>query len=158
LEIHVAAGAGAAGRAAPSLFLLRLLGDERLGGEHEARDRRGVLEGGADDLARVDDAGLDEILILEARGIEAEAGVAGLDPLEDDRALDARVLGDLAERLLDGALQDVDAVAAVIVELERLERLERADQRDAAAGNDALLDGRAGRVERVLDARLLLLH
>ena len=34
----------------------------------------------------------------------------------------------------------------------------RAQQRDAAAGDDALLDRRAGRVHRVLDARLLLLH
>ena len=34
----------------------------------------------------------------------------------------------------------------------------RADERDAAAGDDALLDGRARRVQRVLDAGLLLLH
>ena len=36
--------------------------------------------------------------------------------------------------------------------------VEAADERHAAAGDDALLDGRAGRVQRVLDARLLLLH
>ncbi len=34
----------------------------------------------------------------------------------------------------------------------------RADERHAAAGDDAFFDGRAGRVERVFDARLLLLH
>ena len=39
-----------------------------------------------------------------------------------------------------------------------LERRLRADERDAAAGDDALFHGRAGRVERVLDAGLLLLH
>ncbi len=33
-----------------------------------------------------------------------------------------------------------------------------AEQRHAAAGEDALFDGRAGRVQRVLDAGLLLLH
>ena len=31
-------------------------------------------------------------------------------------------------------------------------------ERGAAAGQNALLDGRAGRVERVLDARLLFFH
>ena len=31
-------------------------------------------------------------------------------------------------------------------------------QRHAAAGHDALFDGRLGRVHRVFDARLLLLH
>src|SRR4029078_8919529 len=44
------------------------------------------------------------------------------------------------------------------VELETVERGLRADERDAAAGDDALFDGRAGRVERALDAGLLLLH
>src|SRR6185295_11381909 len=65
---------------------------------------------------------------------------------------------DLAQRLLERAAQDVDAVAAVVVERQLVERRDAADQRDAAAGDDALLDGRAGRVHRVLDARLLLLH
>ena len=46
----------------------------------------------------------------------------------------------------------------VLGHLELLERLEAADERDAAAGDDALFDRRAGRVERVLDAGLLLLH
>ena len=35
---------------------------------------------------------------------------------------------------------------------------EAAQQGDAAAGDDAFLDGRAGRVQGVLDAGLLLLH
>ena len=43
-------------------------------------------------------------------------------------------------------------------ELELVERRLRAEQRDAAAGDDALFDGRARRVQRVLDAGLLLLH
>ena len=34
----------------------------------------------------------------------------------------------------------------------------RAEERDAAAGDDAFLDRRAGRVQGVLDAGLLLLH
>jgi hypothetical protein len=39
-----------------------------------------------------------------------------------------------------------------------IERLVRADQRDAAARDHALFDRRARRVQRVFDARLLLLH
>ena len=42
--------------------------------------------------------------------------------------------------------------------LELLERLLGADERDAAAGDDAFFDRRAGGVERVFDAGLLLLH
>ena len=47
---------------------------------------------------------------------------------------------------------------SLVADLELLERLERADERHAAAGDDALFDGRAGGVQRVLDAGLLLLH
>src|SRR4029079_17923798 len=56
------------------------------------------------------------------------------------------------------AAEDVDAVLAVIAELQTVERGERPDQRDAAARNDALFDGRARGVQRVLDAGLLLFH
>src|SRR5205085_699111 len=51
-----------------------------------------------------------------------------------------------------------DAVAAIVGEGQLVEHRDAADQRDAATGDDALLDGRAGRVHGVLDARLLLLH
>ncbi len=79
--------------------------------------------------------------------------------LDDDRAFAARVLHDHADRLLDRATDDVDADLLVgVLELEVLERLLRADERDAAAGDDALFDRRARRVQRVLDASLLLLH
>src|SRR5205085_8937223 len=45
-----------------------------------------------------------------------------------------------------------------VLKLQGLERTLRAEQRNAAARHDALFDGRTGRVQRVLDASLLLLH
>ena len=53
----------------------------RLGGEHQAGDRRGVLQGGADDLGRVDDAGLDMFDELLGLGVEALVLLLGLDLL-----------------------------------------------------------------------------
>ena len=44
------------------------------------------------------------------------------------------------------------------VELEVVELVDAAEQRDAAAGQEAFLDGRACGMERVLDPGLLLLH
>src|SRR3712207_8867956 len=44
-------------------LLLLLLDDQRLGREEEARDGRRVLERGAGDLGRVDDAGLHQVLV-----------------------------------------------------------------------------------------------
>jgi hypothetical protein len=45
------------------------LGDQGLGGEQQARDRRRVLQRGAHDLGRVDDAGRDQVLVLESAAL-----------------------------------------------------------------------------------------
>ena len=56
-------------------------------------------------------------------------------------------------------LDDLDADLLVgFLQLEALERALSADQRHTAAWDDALFHGRAGRVQRVFDAGLLLLH
>ena len=100
----------------------------------------------------------DQVLVLLGLRVEAEVVLAFLDLLDDDRALVAGVLAIQRSGSSMARLHDVDADLLVAVELEAFERLERAQQRHAAAGHDALLDGRLGRVQRVLDARLLLLH
>ena len=81
------------------------------------------------------------------------------DLADDDRALDACVFGDLADRRLERPEHDVDAGLDVgILVAELADRGLGAQERDAAARNDAFLDRRLGRVHRVVDAILLLLH
>ena len=80
------------------------------------------------------------------------------DLADHDRAFDAGVLDDLTDRRLERLQHDVDAGLLVgVVALELGDRRLGAQQRDAAAGDDAFFDRRAGRVERVVDAVLLLL-
>src|SRR5439155_20742717 len=91
--------------------------------------------------------------------VEAEVGVGvGLHFLDHHRALVSGVVGDHADRLLERALDDVDADLLVALGLELFERRDAAQQGHAAAGNDALLDGRLGSVHGVLDPGLLLFH
>src|SRR4051794_12145697 len=137
--------------------------DDRVGRQEEAGDARGVLQGGAFDLGRDDDAHLDQVAVLVGQGVVAVVDVlVGLDLLGDDGAVDAGVFGDLLDGGFDGAADDVDADALVVVLGAFLGLVERAgggaDDADAAAGEDAFLDGRAAGVECVLDAGLLLLH
>src|SRR5262249_25507990 len=68
------------------------------------------------------------------------------------------VLRQLAERLLERAADDARAGRLVAVERVDVDRLGGRQQRHAAAGDDALLERRAGRLDGVLDAVLLLLH
>src|SRR4051812_8430157 len=148
---HAAAGAGA--------LLLGRLRDDGLGGEDVLRDRRGVLERRARDHGRVDDARADQVDHLAGGGIQALAGGRLADVVDDDRALEAGVLRDLAERLLERADDDLRA-RLLVLDVERVEvhGVDRLEQRDPAAGHDALLEGGPGGLERVLDAVLLLLH
>src|SRR5436309_1257169 len=150
---HAARRHGRGGR-----LLLRLLGHHRLGGEEKPRHRRGVEQRRAHHLGRVDDACFEQILVLLARGVEAEGALSVLHLVEHDRALGAGVVRDPAQRLHDRLLHDLDAEALVVRNVELVEHRAGADERHAAARHDALLDRGPRRVERVLDARLLLLH
>jgi hypothetical protein len=67
---HTAHAATGHGRSFP----LRMLGDRRLGGDDQARDRRGVLEGRADELGRIDNAELDKVAVLAGLRIVARSG------------------------------------------------------------------------------------
>ncbi len=66
--------------------------------------------------------------------------------------------GDLTERLLEARRMMLTPYCCSPSSLSFSSDRQRADERHAAARDDALFDGRAGRVERVLDAGLLLLH
>src|SRR5690606_7236279 len=81
-----------------------------------------------------------------------------LDLRHGDVALQARVLGDPAQRLGRGALDDPGTDELVALEVEAVDDLDGLDEGGATAGDDALLDGRAGRRDGVLDAVLLLLE
>src|SRR3954471_2302821 len=156
-EVHAAHAAVAAGHGRS--VLLRLVGDDGLGGEEERRDGGGVLQRRPGHLGRVDDAGRDQVHVLAGGGVEAPAGVGVADLLRDDATLEAGVDRDLLQRRLERDPHDVGTGLLVALELELLE----SDggglrQSNATTGDDALLDGGLGVAHRVLDAVLALLQ
>src|SRR4051794_38341450 len=150
---HAAAHTGAG--------LLRSLGNDCLGGEDVLRDRRCVLQRRARDHRRVADPALQQVLDLARVDVQTEAGLRTAHVRHCDRALEARVRRELAERLLERANDDLRArrlVAFERVEDVVLDRVRRVDERDAAARDLTLLERRASGLESVLDTVLLLLH
>src|SRR5262249_7816563 len=85
---------------------LGLVDHEGLGGQQQARDRRGVDDRVAGSLHRVDEAGLDEVHIGTVRRVQALAPARLADLLYDDVAVEARVLGDPAQRLVERLADD----------------------------------------------------
>src|SRR5205823_11169734 len=108
---------------------------------------------------RVDHAFGDEVADLVGGRVQAMAFFGLAYVVDHDRALQARVLGQLAQRLLERAQHDARARLLVVV-APAIERDGRGclQQGDASARHDALLERRAGRLQRILDAVLLLLH
>src|SRR5260221_5278694 len=156
---HATHASHAAAAWAGALFLFHELGHRGVGREQQAGDGSGVLQRRARDLGRVDHAHFDEIAVGFSLRIEAEVALAFGDLVHHHRGLFARVGDDLAQRLFQGAAHDLDAGLLVgVVALEHVERAAGADVGHAAAGDDTLLDRRAGRVQPVFDTRLFLLH
>src|SRR5690606_37702948 len=79
--------------------------------------------------------------------------------LHDDGAFHTGILDDLTDRGFQRLADDVDTRLNVAVVIDKLANsLGRHQQGRAAARNDAFLNRGAGRVERVIDAILTLLH
>src|ERR671914_1795312 len=117
-----------------------------------------MLQRRASHLGGVDDALLEHVNVLATERVEAAAYRLLLDCGHHDRALLAGVLGDLPDRCLESAPDDAHADHLVALELELVERRDGLDESSAATSDDALFNGRAGRLYRVLDAVLLLLE
>src|SRR5699024_6687990 len=139
LEVHTAHATGRVG--GRSRGLLRLVGDDGLGGQEQTRDGGRVLQGRAGDLRRVDDAVLEQVGVLTGGGVQADTGFHVLDLVDHDAALEAGVDRDLLQRLGDGATHDVGADRLVVLQLQLLEAGDTGlQQRDTTAGQDTFLD------------------
>src|SRR6185295_292346 len=140
-------------------FLFRGFRDASFRRNHQAGYGSSVLQGDADDLGGIDDAHLEHVAVLTSLGVIAECSGSLIHDLADhDRALNACIVRDLADRRLQCLAHDVDAdVLILIVALDRY-RLGGFQKHDAAARYNAFLDCRAGGVKSVVDAVLALLH
>ena len=100
----------------------------------------------ANDLRRVDDAGRDQVAVLVLVGVVAFVLALHLaDAVDDDGAVDARVLGDVPQRIVEHVGDDLGAELLVAFELELLDDLLAAQQGHAAAGDDAFFQRRLRR-------------
>src|SRR4029079_2809648 len=96
--------------------------------------------------------------VLALEGVEALALLERPDLGHHDLAGLAGVVGDLPGGRLERLADDVDTDLLLALELELVECRDRLEERRATAGDEALLDRRAGGREGVLDAVLLLLE
>ena len=132
--------------AATGASRLRLVGDHGFCGDQQTRNRSCVLQRGAHDLRRVDDAGFDQIGVNAILCIEPEIGVLLLKQLASDNgAVEASIFGDLTDRSLESLADDVNADILVVIRTFELGKgLGRIEESGTATGNNAFFDGCTG--------------
>ena len=101
-------------------------------------------------MVGVNDALRHEVDVLARLRVEAEIVLILFEDLADyNRAVLAGIDGDLARRPRERLADDLDAVLLVlVVGAKLLERFGGAQERNAAARQDAFLDGGAGGVQQ----------
>ncbi len=95
-------------------LLLRLIGDHSLSRDHQAGNRRRILQRDTDDFGGVDDSCFDEIFIIFGGGIKAESAFSVLDLVENNRAIRPSVAGDPTGWLFESLLNDSDAYFLIL--------------------------------------------
>src|SRR5438045_1792252 len=98
LVIHTAHPAHAARRHAWRSLGLRLVADHRFGGDQQPGDRGGILQRYPYDFGWIDNPGSYHVLVLARLRVVAIIRLVLVgQPADHDRALDARILRDLAD-------------------------------------------------------------
>ena len=94
--------------------------------------------------------------ILARGDVEADALLGVADFVHHDRPFKAGVVGQLAKGFFQGARHDADAGEFVTFGLDSVDGRYQQDLGDAAARDDAFLEGRASGAQGILDTVLLL--
>src|SRR5579884_2720155 len=140
------------------------LGDLRnhgFGGEHQSGNGGRILQSSAGHLCRVNDACLHQVFIDTSPGVVAEVRVLVFADLAyDHSAFFASIANNLAQRLFNGAADDLGTDLLITFELrdQLLHVFHAANQRHTATRNSAFFHGSTGCMRCVLNAGLLLLH
>src|ERR1017187_5686305 len=132
------------------VLLFRLLDHESLRGQQHAGDRRGVLHGRPGHLHGVNDTLSNQVAVLTSGRVVTVARGQRRDLSGHHPALLARVQRDPAARLGQVPLNDAHPGRLVAGKAEVTEVGGDMHQGAAAAGDDALLDGRASGGDGVL--------
>jgi len=149
-------------RAVYDVFLVIVfnVGDDDIGRKHQAGDRSGVLQGGAGDLGRVNNAGLEHIHKFAFVGVKAGRIVLFQQLFDNYVAVQAAVVDDLPGRRFQCAAQNIETDFLIAFGFAFTFGYFRntSQKNHAAADDNAFLGSRFGGVQRVVQQVLAFLH
>jgi hypothetical protein len=143
----------------PAAFVFRAVSDHALGRQHQARDRRCVLQSRARDFSGIEDAQFEHVAIGVVSRVEAKVAFA-CQHFVDHHAGSPPALATISRRGASIALStkfDTGFLVSVVTG-DVARSLACAQQGDTAASNDTFFHRSARRVQGVFDAGFLLFH
>lgn len=97
-------------------LFLRRFGNHGLGRNQQTADRSGILQSRADNLGRVDDAGLDHIGIFAGLSIITIVGIGAFQQFAgNNRTVNARILDNLTDRSLRCLADNFDTDFLILI-------------------------------------------
>src|SRR5438046_2127233 len=142
-----------------SFSFVRNFGDEGFRRKHQGRDGGGILKGTPGNLGRIENTGRDHVGVVFGFGIESEVWLFRLANFaHNDRTFVAGIGNDQPDGLFESALYYSYADLLVAFEFQLFKSRNGSQECDATARNDTFVHSSTGRMHRVFDARLLLLH
>ena len=135
-----------------------LFSNQGIAGEQQGGNTGRVLQGTSRDLARIDDAGLDQIFVLACCSVVPVPIFVLGHLFTDHSTVDSGVVGDLGQGCAAGANDDVETCGFVFVQAGWLEFERRTKQGHATTWQNPFFNGGTGRVKSVFDASLLFFH
>src|SRR6185503_21174323 len=112
-------------------------------------DRRRALQGCAGDLERVDHTLFEHVAVFAGEGVESVPKREVFDDLHDVFGLETRIVRDPAQRLGQRPAYHLGTDPLVARQVQVGQRTVRLSQRGATTRDDARLQGRSRRSQRV---------
>src|SRR5947208_2528670 len=149
----------AAARHRSSFSFVRNFRNKGFRRKHQGRDGGGVLKGGSRHLCRIENTGRDHVGVVFGFGVESKVWFFRLANFaHNDRTFVAGVGNDQPEGLFESTLNYSYADLLVAFEFQLSKSRNCSQECDSTARNDTFFHSSTGRMHRVFDARLLLLH
>ena len=157
LEVHASATVVAVATSGHCRGLILLLGHEGLGGKEQGSDRSCVLQRRPGDLGRVNDSGDNQVFVNTGLCVEAHGPFTRAHLLNNHSTFEAGINGNLAKWFLHRLANDGTTGLLVVGATTHLvDSVLGTEQSNTPTGDDTLFDSGSCRLDRVLDAVLLL--
>lgn len=153
LEIHTTHAAHTTGHSW-GRFIFWQIANSGFGRDKQTSNRSGILQGRANNLGRIDNAGCSQIFIFFSLSIETDFVIIAIDQLTGNNGtVETSILSDLTNRSLQGAANDIDTTLLIFIDaIQTFKRFRCIKECRTTTRNNTFLNSCAGSMQSIINA------